>query len=90
MTTKGFSPLYLLAKNKGQVVSFENILKELWEDDEDLTYTRINYHISKIRKDISKAINHKSNTVKNIQNIFKAIPGRGLMLDIQKKELLMI
>ena len=87
VTTIGFSLLYLLAQHRGQVVSYEDILKELWKNEEDAIYTRINYHICKIRKDLSKATNNKGRKVKKIKNIFKTVPGRGLMLDIKEKEL---
>ena len=87
VTTIGFSLLYLLAQHRGQVVSYEEILKKLWEDDEDSIYTRINYHICKIRKDISKTTNNKNRNIKKVENIFKTIPGRGLMLNIKEKEL---
>jgi helicase len=68
-------------------VSYENILKKLWKEEDDAIYTRINYHICKIKKDISKAINNKSRYVKKIENIFKTVPGRGIMLGIKEKEL---
>ena len=87
VTTIGFSLLYLLAQHRGQVVSYEEILKKLWGDDEDSIYTRINYHICKIRKDISKTTNNKNRNIKKVENIFKTIPGRGLMLNIKEKEL---
>jgi len=87
VTTIGFSLLYLLAQHKGKVVSYEDILRKLWEDETDAIYTRINYHICKIKKDILKALNNKSRYLKKIGNIFKIVPGRGLMLDIKEKEL---
>ena len=87
VTTIGFSLIYLLAQHRGQVVSYKNILKKLWKEKDDAIYTRINYHICKIRKDISKAINNKSRYVKKIENIFKTVPGRGIMLGIKEKEL---
>jgi len=87
VTTIGFSLIYLLAQHRGQVVSYENILKKLWKEEDDAIYTRINYHICKIKKDISKAINNKSRYVKKIENIFKTVPGRGIMLGIKEKEL---
>ena len=90
ITTRGFSLLYLLAKHSGQVIRYEEILKVLWKEEENAIYTRINYHICKIKKDILKVVNSKNGHVKKIGNIFKTIPGRGLMLDIQKKELLVI
>jgi len=87
VTNKGFSLLYLLAQHRGKVVSYEEILMELWEDERDAIYTRVNYHICKIRNDIAKVINNKKGA-KKIENIFKTIPGRGLMLNIKNEELL--
>ena len=87
ITTRGFSLLYLLAQHKGEVVSYDSILDSLWKDDEEAVYTRINYHICKIRKDILKTMDKKEAYSKKIENIFKTIPGRGLMLDIKEKDL---
>jgi len=92
VTAREFSLLYLLAQHKGEVISYEEILKELWKDekDADAIYTRINYHICKIRKDILKIIDKKEDNVKKMKNIFETIPGRGLMLNIKEKELKLI
>jgi len=81
-----------MAQHKGEVISYEEILKELWKDEKDVDaiYTRINYHICKIRKDILKIIDKKEDNVKKIRDIFKTVPGRGLMLDIKEKELKLI
>ena len=87
VTTIGFSLLYLLAQHREKVVSYEEILKDLWKGEKDAIYTRINYHICKIRKDISKIMDKKQDNTKKIENIFKAIPGRGLMLNIKEEEL---
>ncbi|MBA7548822.1 hypothetical protein ES705_41290 [subsurface metagenome] len=87
VTTIGFSLLYLLAQHREKVVSYEEILKDLWKGEEDAIYTRINYHICKIRKNISKIMDKKDDNTKKIENIFKAIPGRGLMLNIKEEEL---
>jgi len=73
VTARGFSLLYLLAQHRGQVVSYEEILNELWKDEEDAIYTRINYHICKIRKDILKIMDKKEGDTKKIENIFKTI-----------------
>ncbi|GAJ09958.1 unnamed protein product, partial [marine sediment metagenome] len=83
----GFSLLYLLAQHNGKVVGYEEILKDLWKGETDAIYTRINHHICKIRKDISKIMDKKEDNTKKIENIFKAIPGRGLMLNIKEEEL---
>jgi len=90
LTPTGFSLLYLLAQHREKVVSYEDILKDLWKGEEDAIYTRINYHMCKIRKDISKIMDKKEDSIKKIENIFKAIPGRGLMLDIKERELKLI
>jgi len=87
VTTIGFSLLYLLAEHREKVVSYEEILKDLWKGEKDAIYTRINYHICKIRKDILKIMDKKEDNTKKIENIFKAIPGRGLMLNIKEEEL---
>ena len=87
VTTIGFSLLYLLAQHNGKVVGYEEILKDLWKGETDAIYTRINHHICKIRKDISKIMDKKEDNTKKIENIFKAIPGRGLMLNIKEEEL---
>lgn len=87
VTARVFSPLYLLAQHKGEVVSYDNILDEIWKGDEDAAYARIIYYICKIRKDILKTIGKEENNLKMINNIFKTIPGRGLMLNIKEKEL---
>jgi len=90
LTPTGFSLLYLLAQHREKVVSYEEILKDLWRGEEDAIYTRINYHICKIRKDISKIMDKKEDNTKKIENIFKAIPGRGLMLNIKEEELKLV
>lgn len=87
VTTIGFSLLYLLAQHREKVVSYEEILKDLWKGEEDAIYTRINYHICKIRKNILKIMDKKEGNPKKVENIFKAIPGRGLMLNIKEEEL---
>ncbi len=90
VTTIGFSLLYLLAQHRGEVVGYEKILKDLWKGEKDAIYTRINFHICKIRKDISKIMDKKEDNTKKIKNIFKVIPGRGLMLNIKEEELKLI
>ena len=85
MTNMGFSLLYLLAKHRGQVIDYEVILNELWADDEDAISHRLSYHISKIKKNILKVIKVKNQS--KINQMIVAIKGRGLMLNLQEKEL---
>ncbi len=78
-----------MAQHRGQVVNYEEILNELWKDGDDAIYTQINYHICKIRKDILKIMDKKEDNTKKIENIFKTISGRGLMLNIKNEEILL-
>jgi helicase len=86
VTALGFSLMYLLSQHRGEVVTYEDILKQLWKGEEDAIYTRINYHVSKLRKDIAKAMDPKSRyaAAGKIASMLRTIPGRGLMLDIKE------
>ena len=89
VTAREFSLIHLLAQHNEQVMSYNELANGLWGDEKDVDaiYTRINYHICKIKKDILKIIDKKEDNVKKIRDIFKTVPGRGLMLDIKEKEL---
>lgn len=83
----GFQLILLLAKNKGKVLSYEQIIDTLWPSDEDATYHRLWYHLAKLRKEMQKILLYKKdnspdmsvNTLK--ERLLRVIPGRGLMLD---------
>jgi len=47
------------------------------------------FTICKIRKDILKIMDKKEDNTKKIENIFKTISGRGLMLNIKNEEILL-
>lgn len=87
VTTIGFSLIYLLAQHSGRVVSYEEILKELWEDETDAIYTRINQHIYKFRKDILDVIGNKKTNKEKVKDIFKVVSGRGVMLNLNDAEI---
>ena len=87
VTARGFSLLYLLCQHKKEVVSYNNILDEVWKDDEDATYTRITHHIYKFRRDILDAIGNNKINKEKVKDIFKVVSGRGVMLNINDKEL---
>jgi len=87
VTTTGFSLLYLLAQHRGQVVSYKDILKELWEDETDAIYTRIIQHIYKFRRDVLNAIGNNKTNKEKVKDIFKVVSGRGVMLNINDMEL---
>ena len=83
----GFQLILLLARNKGKVLSYEQIIDTLWPSDEDATYHRLWYHLAKLRKEMQKILFYKKdnnpdmpvNTLK--EKLLRVIPGRGLMLD---------
>ena len=87
ITARGFSLLYFLAQHKQEVVSYNSILDELWKDEEDAIYTRIISHIYKFRIKILDAIGHNKENKEKVKDIFKVISGRGVMLNINDKEL---
>ena len=87
ITARGFSLLYFLAQHKQEVVSYNSILDEIWKDDEDAIYTRIISYIYKFRKNILDTIGHNEDNKEKVKDIFKVISGRGIMLNINDKEL---
>ena len=88
VTARGFSLLYLLAQHKNEVVSYDNILDEIWKKyDEDAIYTRIIQHICKFRRDLLDAIGDNKTNKEKVKDIFKVVSGRGVMLNINDKEL---
>lgn len=87
ITARGFSLLYFLAQHKQEVVSYNSILDELWKDEKDAIYTRIISHIYKFRRKILDAIGHNEDNKEKVKDIFKVISGRGVMLNINDKEL---
>jgi helicase len=80
-----FQLVSLLANNQGKMLSYDEIIDNLWPDDEDATYHRLWYHLGKMRSCMEKIIKDKNisdlpgNYVK--ENILRVFPGRGLLLD---------
>ncbi len=87
VTAIGFSLIYLLAQHIGEVVSYEEILKKLWEDETDAIYTRIIQHIYKFRRDVLDAIGNNKTNKEKVKDTFKAVSGRGVMLNINDTEI---
>jgi len=82
VTAREFSLIHLLAQHKGEVISYEEILKELWKDEKDAIYTRIIQHIHKVRKDILDVIGNSKTNKEKVKDTFKVVSGRGVMLNI--------
>ena len=84
-----FELLLLLAKNKGRVLSYEEIIDNLWPLDEDATYHRLWYHLAKLRKSMLAVIRKQEENWPEItdnylkKRLLKVLPGRGLLLDAE-------
>jgi len=87
VTTIGFSLIYLLAQHRGQVMSYEDIIKKLWGAETDAIYTRIIQHIYKFRRDVLDAIGNNKTNKEEVKDIFKVVSGRGVILNINDTEL---
>jgi helicase len=88
VTSTEFSLIYFLAQHNSQVISYDTILDELWKDEEDAIYRRVNYHVSNIKKAMLKTIGKNKNNIEKIKNILVVVPGRGIMLNLKDKELI--
>jgi helicase len=88
VTSTEFSLIYFLAQHNSQVMSYDTLLDELWKDEEDAIYRRVNYHVSNIKKAMLKTIGKNKNNIEKIKNILVVVPGRGIMLNLKDKELI--
>jgi len=88
VTATEFSLIYLLAQYNGRVISYDELLDELWKNEEDAIYRRVNYHVFNIRKAILKTIGETKTSIERIKNILVVVPGRGIMLNLKDKELI--
>lgn len=87
VTAKEFSIIYLLAQHPEQVMSYEDIVKKIWGPKTEAIYTRVIQHIFQFRKSILDVIGHNKTNKEKIKDIFKAVSRRGVMLNINDKEL---
>ncbi len=87
VTAIGFSLICLLAQHRGQVMSYEDIIKKLWGAETEAIYTRIIQHIYQFRKNILDAIGNNKTNKEKVKDIFKVVSGRGVMLNINDEEL---
>ncbi|HAJ34054.1 MAG TPA: hypothetical protein DCK79_12025 [Candidatus Atribacteria bacterium] len=87
VTAKEFSLIHLLAQHPEQVMSYEDIIKKLWGKETEAIYTRVIQHIYQFRKNILDVIGHNKSNKEKVRDIFKVVPGRGVMLNVNDKEL---
>ena len=87
VTATEFFLIHLLARHSEQVMSYEELLKELWKDEEDAIYNRVSFHLSKIRRTILQIVGENKTSKEKLKYIFAVIPGRGAMLRLKAKEI---
>ena len=68
-------------------MSYDEILNELWKDEEYAIYNRVSFHISKIRRTILKAIGKSKINEEKVKNIFVVVSKRGVILKLKAEEI---
>jgi helicase len=87
VTATEFSLIHLLTQHNGQVMSYDELLEELWKGEEDAIYNRVSFHISKIRRNILKTIGERKINEEKVKDIFVVVPKRGVMLKLTAEEI---
>jgi len=87
LTPTEFSLIHLLAQHNEQVMSYDELVVELWGDEENAIYSRVIYHFSKIKNTILKTIGKSKKNKEKVKNIFKVISRRGIMLNLEEDKL---
>ena len=87
VTATEFSLIHLLALHNGQVMSYDELSEELWENEEDAIYNRVSFHISKIRRTILKTIGKRKMNEEKVKDIFVVVPKRGVMIKLKAEEI---
>ena len=87
VTAKEFSLIYLLSQNRGKTITYSDLLKTLWTENEYSTYVQITSHLYKIRRAILKTIGNNKKNSKRVKNILKVVSRRGIMLNLEEDKL---
>jgi len=87
VTAREFSLIHLLAQNNERVMSYDELVVELWGDEENAIYSRVSYHFSKIRSTILEVIGKSKRNKEKVKNIFKVVSRRGIMLNLAEEKL---
>lgn len=87
VTSTEFSLIHLLAQYNERVMSYDELLEELWKGEKDAIYNRVSFHFSKIRSTILKTIGKSKRNKEEVKNIFKVISRRGIMLNLEEEKL---
>ncbi|GAI84533.1 unnamed protein product, partial [marine sediment metagenome] len=78
VTATQFSLIHLLAQHHEQLMSYDELLDELWKYEEDAIHNRVSFHISKVRRSILKLIGESKTNKEKVKNIFVVVPKRGV------------
>ena len=87
VTAKEFSLIYLLSQNRGKTITYSDLLKTLWTENEYSTYVQITSHLYKIRRAILKTIGNNNKNNKRVKDILKVVSRRGIMLNLEENKL---
>jgi len=87
VTATEFSLIYLLAQNRGKILTHKDLIDKIWKVSEDATYVQITFHLYKIRRVILKAIGNNKKNKEKVKDILKVISRRGIMLNLEEDEL---
>lgn len=87
LTPLAFSLLYLLAQNPKEVLIYAYLINTIWKGSRDATYIQVTFHLSKIRRAVLKTICHNKKNRKKVKDIFKVVPRRGIMLNLEEDKL---
>ncbi len=87
VTAKEFSLIYLLAQNRGKILTRNDFLDTIWKGSEDATYVQITFHLYKIRRIILKTIGNNKKNKEKVKDILKVISRRGIMLNLEEDKL---
>ena len=87
VTANEFSLIHLLAQHPEQVMSYDELLDELWKDEEDAIYNRVSFHLSKVRRTILKIIGKNKINKEKVKNIFTVVSKRGIMLKLKADQI---
>lgn len=87
VTATEFSLIYLLAQNRGKILTHNDLLETIWKENKYATYTQITYHLYKTRRVILKTVGNNKKNKEKVKDIFKVVSRRGIMLNLEEDKL---
>lgn len=87
VTATEFSLIYLLAQNRGKILTHNDLLGTIWKENKYATYPQITYHLYKTRRVILKTIGNNKKNKEKVKDILKVVSRRGIMLNLEEDKL---